>query len=447
MATIQLTISTKLNKQIGKSEILLRFFHGKINLRTKTGLFIKPERWNKDKECLIIPRYATPEQIELIEIQNKIDELKNLIVNSFFSTNKIEINNKWLDSLIDNFCNLSKNNPTKIEEIKEVTLLRYVNEFIIQSHNRKNKETGRILSKNNIQQYKATQKHLEFFTKLSNKVDFKFSEINNKFYDNFVTYLQNPIPKMEKGKNVFDNNGNLVLIKKSFTQNSVGKHIKILKVMLNEAPNELIAQSNYKKFRVFTEDVDNIYLNETELNELKKADFSKLPHLDHVRDWFLLLSWTGCRFSDLEKIGKSDIREKKITFRQQKTGNKITIPLHPVVFEILNKYNYKLPNSISNQKFNEYIKIVVKDAGIVQLESISRTRAGKLITVQLPKYELVSSHTGRRSFATNMYKQGIPSLTIMSVTGHKMEKSFLKYIKVKQSEHAEIMAAAWKKIY
>ena len=106
-----------------------------------------------------------------------------------------------------------------------------------------------------------------------------------------------------------------------------------------------------------------------------------------------------------------------------------------------------MPEPITNQKFNEYIKEVAKRAGITQLENQTRTSGGKLITEQFPKHDLVTSHTGRRSFATNMYKRGIPSLTIMSITGHNTEKSFLKYIKVKQEEHAQLMAAAWKKMY
>lgn len=447
MATVQLRVSTKVDKTIGKGEILLRFFHGKIDLRSKTAIYVNPERWNKEKECLIIPRLATTEQVELSKLQSKIDELSNLISNAFVSTDRTEINDKWLETLIDKFNNPLKYTPPKVEEVQPQTLLSYIEDFIEQAPDRRNKETGRLLTPNNLQQYKATQKHLISFAEISNKPDFQFSEINKQFYDDFVVYLQNPIQKIENGELVFDKSDKPVLIKKSFTQNSVGKHVKILKVMLNDAPKDLIAESDYRSFHVFTEDIDNVYLNEIELTQLKNFDFSKTLYLERVRDWFLLLAWTGCRFSDLEKISKTDIRENTITFRQQKTGNKITIPLHPVVLEILQKYKYSMPEPITNQKFNEYIKEVAEKAGIIQMESFTRTSAGKLTTERLPKCDLVTSHTGRRSFATNMYKLGIPSLTIMSITGHKTEKSFLKYIKVKQSEHAELMAAAWKKIY
>jgi integrase len=186
-------------------------------------------------------------------------------------------------------------------------------------------------------------------------------------------------------------------------------------------------------------------LNETELQQLENTKLP--PYLERVRDCFVLFAWTGCRYSDLEKIGKTDIKNGFITFRQQKTNNKVVIPLHPVVAEILEKYNYDLPEPITNQKFNEYIKEACKRAEINSIETMTRTVGGKLETITFDKHEGVTSHTGRRSFATNMYLQKLPSYMIMSVTGHKTEKSFLKYIKVTQQEHAAMMKEAWKNIY
>lgn len=90
-------------------------------------------------------------------------------------------------------------------------------------------------------------------------------------------------------------------------------------------------------------------MNESELQKLKDTDLSKILHLDRVRDWFLLLAWTGSRFSDLGKIAKTDIKDGFIAFRQQKTNEKVVILLHPVVLGILEKYNFNLPAEISNQ--------------------------------------------------------------------------------------------------
>ena len=195
------------------------------------------------------------------------------------------------------------------------------------------------------------------------------------------------------------------------------------------------------------EAIDTIYLNESELQQLKDTDLSKKPYLDRVRDWFLLLAWTGCRFSDLGKITKADINDEYITFRQQKTNNRVKIPLHPVVIEILEKYKYNLPAEITNQRFNEYIKEAAKMAGINATETTTKTIGGKRTTEKFEKWQQISSHTGRRSFCTNMYRRGLPTLMIRSISGHETEKAFFTYIKVKQEEHAERMKAEWDKMY
>jgi len=331
----------------------------------------------------------------------------------------------------------------EIDQPQPETVLSYIAYFIEKAPSRKDKKTGRTLVYNNIQQYKATEKHLKALADIEGKKDYQFNEINIDFYNRFVDYLQNSIQATDdKGKLRFNEDGTPILLKKCFTQNSVGKHIKVLKVMFGELK---ATEADTSKFYVFTEDVDNVYLNETELKKLKDFDFKNIPHLDRVRDGFLCLAWTCSRISDMGKI--NNIKNDFITYRQQKTNTAVTIPLHPVVKEILKKYNNQMPEPITDQRFNEYIKDACKMAKIDSVESFTRTVGGKLVTVSKPKYELVSSHTGRRSFCTNMYLHGLDTLMIRSISGHKTEKSFLKYIKVSQKEHAEIMAKKWKEIY
>jgi integrase len=445
MATIITRISAKIDKITQKSALILRFIGGRtFEKRATSGLYINPNRWDKDKMCVIIPRLATDEQKELVKLQKQLDDLKNFIIDEFVQADKTKLNNEWLETTIDKF-HFPEKHITENDTQKPKMLLEYVKQFIEAAPQRKDKKTGRTLVYNNIQQYKATEKHLTEFAKIERKSDFQFSEIDFEFYTRFVDYLQKPIQsKDNKGKLLFHKDGTPQLSKQPFTQNSVGKHIKVLKVMLNEAKNN---DADTSKFYVYTEDVDNVYLNETELKQLKDYDFSKVPHLERVRDWFLLLAWTGSRFSDLQKIDKANIKNEMITYRQQKTNTSVTIPMHPVVNDILQKYNYQMPELISNQKFNDYIKEVCQAAKIDSLESFTRTVGGKLITETMPKYELVSSHTCRRSFCTNMYLRGLDTLMIRSISGHKTEKSFLKYIKVSQQQHAEMMAAKWKEFY
>jgi integrase len=431
MATIYLTLSTKVDNFTQKREILIRFSHGKINQRGKTNIFIPEDSWNSENQQIIIPniRVMSNEKTELkqylTEQSEKLNTLLSVINTSFNEMDKSNVPGDWLKVTIDKF-NFPEKYIPKVETVKNTTFFQFVSNFLADAPNRRDKKTGIAITRRTILQYYTTEKHLIGFAESLKKLDFEFSEIDQSFYDKFVGYLQ----KLDYG------------------QNSVGKDIKVVKTILNEATIQGYNTNNYyNSFHVFKEDVDNIYLNEDELQLIKDVDFSNNQRLDQVRDWFLLLSWTGCRFSDLEKITKTDIKGNCINFRQEKTNTKVVIPLHPVVREILEKYNYNLPTAITNQNFNNYIKEVCEIAEIKGVETITRTVGGKRITETYNKWELVASHTGRRSFCTNMYLRGIQTLTIMSISGHKTEKNFLKYIKVSESEHAELMLNAWNKIY
>ena len=344
---------------------------------------------------------------------------KNLIASIFANTtNRDSLSSEWLETEIDKSLNPEKYLP---KEEKAMTLFEWVEEFIRLAPTRKDRNSGRLLARRTIVQYNGTYKHLREFAESKRRVDYEFEELNQDFYNDWIDFMQG----------------------QSLKSNTIGREIARLKLFLNKSPKDLRIKADYHKYAVYSEDVDSIYLNRQELTQIKDIDLSASPTLDRVRDWFLMLAWTGCRYSDLDKINKRSIKDGFITFRQQKTNTKVTIPLHRVVNEILAKYEYDVPAPITNQRFNEYIKEVIKIAGIDSIETITATVGGVKETSSAYKYKLVGSHTGRRSFATNMYLAGVPTLTIMSVTGHKTERSFYKYIKVTQEEQAKLMKSKW----
>lgn len=372
------------------------------------------------------------------DIDKSITDRKNLITVLYLNaTDKSSLTSDWLEDAIDRDLHPDKY-KTDDKPIQCDTLLKHIQQFIDNASTRKHKKNNTYISKGTIKSYNTNQQRLIAFAKYKGKTDFQFSDIDKTFYDEYVNFLTNRVVTIKMIRGVEVN------IEKNYTLGTIGDAIKALKTMTSDVKNMAIES---KEFYVFTEDVDNVYLSEVELQQLKDFDFSTVPHLDRVRDWFLLLAWTGSRFSDLQKIDKANIKNGMITYRQQKTNTSVTIPLHPVVTEILKKHNNQMPDLISNQKFNDYIKDVCKLAGIDNLESFTRTVCGKLTTENKPKYELVSSHSCRRSFCTNMYLRGLDTLMIRSISGHKTEKSFLKYIKVSQQQHAEIMAKKWSEIY
>jgi integrase len=124
-----------------------------------------------------------------------------------------------------------------------------------------------------------------------------------------------------------------------------------------------------------------------------------------------------------------------------KTGKEVRIPLHPHVRAIIAKYQGGFPSGISNQKQNKYIKEVAALIPALQEQVMSgRTQGGKHVEEASPKGDLVTTHTARRSFATNLYQQGIPARTIMTVTGHSTERAFMRYIRLSVDEHMDLIA-------
>lgn len=309
--------------------------------------------------------------------------------------------------------------PKVIVEDTEPKLYRFIQEFIDKSPERTNSK-GTKITHRTIQKYNTVFSVLkEFAIGYDRVVD--FDTIDIVFYTDFKQYLEG---------------------EKKFSVNNIGKYIQTLKVWLNDAVT--FGKTDNKahqslKFKVTTEQADSIYLSEKELKQLAEIDLSKNKRLETVRDLFLVGCFTGLRFSDLTKLNSNQIKNGFIHLEQEKTGGKVVIPCFPIVQDMFKKYNGSLPTVISNQKMNDYIKEVCELAKWETIESISITKGGKRITKSVPKWQLVQTHTARRSFATNMYLRGILPKTIMAVTGHVTEKSFNKYIKVTQEEHAILM--------
>jgi integrase len=129
------------------------------------------------------------------------------------------------------------------------------------------------------------------------------------------------------------------------------------------------------------------------------------------------------------EANKSGVLKPLIEFTQVKTDKLMTVPLHTKIITILDKNNGDFPRKISDQKYNDYIKKVCEAAEITKPTqgTLFDSKTKSKITKEYPKHKLVSSHIGRRSFATNNYGK-IPTSFLMYVTGHTTEAMFLTYI-------------------
>jgi integrase len=211
-----------------------------------------------------------------------------------------------------------------------------------------------------------------------------------------------------------------------------------------------------KKFKSIKEKVENIYLTESEVKKIQDIDFARLTperivimqesgitninHLDIARDVFLAGVYTAQRFSDFSKIKPENILNRQgglkvISLIQQKTGERVIIPIRPELDLILNKYGYRLPK-VFEQKINKAIKVVGSILDINEPTLIEETKGGFKVKKTVPKYELIKTHTARRTGCTLMYLAGVPTLDIMKISGHKTEREFLNYIKVGKEETA-----------
>jgi integrase len=230
---------------------------------------------------------------------------------------------------------------------------------------------------------------------------------------------------------------------------TLSKRIIQLKTILREATERGLNNKNTylsKKFNVKGEPFKTIYLNDSELMELFKLDLSENKRLDKVRDLFLVGCYTGLRFSDLSVLTEKNIIDDFIEIETQKTREAVAIPLHPIVRHVLKKYNGGLPRAVSNQKMNEYLKEIGQMIeNLNEVFSRTMTKGGKEITINSKRYLQVSTHTARRSFASNLFVKGVPSQTIMKITGHKTEKSFMQYIKITPKENAKLIQMIWDK--
>ena len=416
MATVYFYIRTsKKTDPTKKISVRVKFYHGKkINLYAKSGLEVLPAHFSNETHT-INKQSRYPDKNRDREYLNGLEKA---ILDSYKAL-KEPPTSEWLNTVIDKY-----RFPDKYKG-KKMTLFKFFQSVIDNLDHRTNQKTNKQISYQSVREFHVTFGYLkEYAQSKRKKID--FNDIDLDFYNDFVKYLES----------------------RNLAQNTIGKKIRFLKIVLNQATDRGINKNlkfKSKRFKAITEETDNIYLSVEELDKIKELDLSNKPRLDRVRDLFLIGCWTGLRFSDWHKVRPENIENGFITLKQQKTNKPVVIPIHPAVENILNKYEGNLPRPISNQKFNEYLKEVARMADFKEAITKQVTRGGKPETTIKPKWQMISTHTARRSFATNMYKVGIPSITIMAVTGHRTESAFLKYIKVTPQEHAERMRDIWLK--
>ena len=205
-----------------------------------------------------------------------------------------------------------------------------------------------------------------------------------------------------------------------------------------------IDNNNFKDVVVGREVTEQLALSKQDILLIEGLDLHDNKRLERVRDVFLLGCYTGMRYSDFKRIKASNISDGLIRIREVKDKKKfLQIPITERVRIILDKYEMNIP-VISEQKFRDYLKEVFKLAGFTQ-NRIKSTKIGKnVVEKEVPMYELMGTHTARRSFITHMLNSGVPAKAIMKITGHRSINNFQLYYKPTNEVLSEFMEKAWK---
>jgi len=371
---------------------------------------------------------------EMKNLNRKLRDLKNHIIDRYDEASPGEISSEWLLKQIEIF-----NGTLVVEETAKSDLLVDAIQNVIDTAGlRENSRGGLGLSKNRIDNYKNL---LKIIQKYQGKKRLKVQDVNIKFGKDLLEWMLN---------------------KRNYAESYAKKKIDDLKtVCANAEINGLTVSHQLKKVKGGKAKNNYIlYLSPEELQRIEQTTITS-KSLMNTKKWLLLGCNLGQRGQDLLNLTKTNFVTRNglevIELKQQKTGRQVTIPVLPVTKEILKE---GLPYGISLQKFNKLLKDLCKEVGIDEVipgmkiemvdkngKVIPRDKNGKRkekgekrkIKGTFPKWQLMSSHVCRRSFATNTYGV-LPTPLIMQITAHSTEKMFLGYIGKSSMDYAQQIA-------
>lgn len=281
--------------------------------------------------------------------------------------------------------------------------------------------------------FKQLRDNLKEF-ETAKKIKIKFSSFDKMFYDILINYFYD---------------------EKNYLDSTLNKKLAYLRTFLHWCNDSgLQVNRNYTKVKIKDVESEQIALTEEELLKIYNCDLSKFENtrdektkkyytqvnLQKAKDLFCFQAFTGQRHSDIRSIDVKDINNNTWTLVTEKTNEKLTIPLNEAARSILLKYSFagKFP-TMSSQNLNIYIKQVAKFAGINERVKITKLRNGEQIQEVFEKWQLLGTHTARRSFITISLAKGTPAAVVMKITGHRSFKSFQKYIKLTDQQKLDIV--------
>ena len=394
-----------------ESPIYLNFSYQGKKIKYSTGFKACFDDWDYNKQ-------RVKSNKSLLINAREVNNLLNLIETSLYKeytrliSEQIIVTNDIIKSYLDKLLN---KNPIIENTASEITFFEFAYDLLETKKSRVTIQTYKS--------YKQTLIKLENFSKIK-RLKINFNSFDKKFVNSFSLFLEE----------YYEHH-----------QNSLSKHFKNLKTFLIEANNKgIINNKNFslKDFFYPVEETTAIYLTENELKKMFDEDLSKDKTMELARDIFLIGCYIGQRVSDYNGLTKNDIVTingiKYFKIRQSKTKTDVLCPITKEISEIMRLRHDNLPpKKLNEQDINEKIKELGAKLKFNEKIKCEYTKAGKKVVEMVPKHQLIHTHTARRSFCTNMYLKKMPVFDIMLFSGHKTEKEFYKYIRIKGEERAE----------
>ncbi len=390
--------------------------------KRKTGYVINTDDWSSTTG---MPKNGGDEEQKKRrgDIERKLNSLSSRLKENLNSATSsgININGDWVQTQIDDIQNRKQDTDLDL-------LVNYFQYFIDNLPFKTQRNNTQGVTERTAKKYRTVKKKITKFEEHIKK-QYQVRDVNLRFRNDFIKYLK----EVDK-----------------LSVSTVGRYIKCVKtVCLDARINEIDTHSQLLEIKGFTESTNHPFLSFEELDVIQKKEYGRNA-LNNAKDWLIIGCYTGQRVSDLLRLTEDNIQTiggyKMIVLTQKKTKKEVAIPIHDKIKPILEKRNWRFPDYISAQTFNLHIKDVVKEAEIK--EPVSGGKMNKKTKRKdfgiFEKWELVTSHICRRSFATNFYAE-TPTALLINITAHSTEKQFLEYIGKPAKDFSVQLADYWSK--
>lgn len=396
------------------TQIMLVATVNKRRIRIYTKLRVEPKYWSHEAyRCRLTGHLNLRERLRLKQINEQID---NLVIAIYEADDQLAMKGEYLSAAAVR--KVVDENQKKEQLLQSPLLcLRKLVEDYEKGVNRK----GRRGIESTKATYLTALGRLEDYNNQRKTPISSFDDFNKRFFVDFTSYLYG----YSYGKTG-----------KHYTQNTIVNTLKVIKNLLHRAyDNEMTTNNYFMKFQTtLPSDVsEQIYLQEKEISKLSKVK-TENDREREVRDAFVIACYTALRISDLQQLNKAVICKGVISLYQKKTKELVEIPILKEIAPLITYYQEVGFPVINKMKANKIIKVLAARCGINEKVSRKEQRGGETTIVAVPKYELISFHTARRSCVTNLYKRGYPVNYVMSLSGHRSYQAFQRYMKASSKE-------------